>query len=454
MSVTKWQKDIMDLGELYRVGGSVRDELLRVPYGGEDVDYLVRGVPPDQLLEVLSRHGKVALVGRSFGVYKFQPADEDHDIDIAYPRKEVSTGPKHRDFRIKTNWQLPVEDDLGRRDFTINAIAQRVNDGQIIDPHGGREDIGSRRLRMIFVEAFEEDPLRILRGVRFATRFSLVIESETLDAMKGAAKLLDTLSGERLQDEFDKLFRQCDKPSAGLDCLWKLGALAVVLPELDRCVGVEQNEYHPDDVYWHSLKSCDEAPRDNLVVRWAALLHDLGKVDKKQTVEDKEAEGPGEKVVFYGHETVSAEMAGRILARLRYSTDFIRDCVALVANHMFFFSPDWNPATVRRFIRRVGAERLDDLFLLREADSRSRSRNQEIDRLEELRRRVEDELDAERAFRICDLAIDGSDVMSVLGLKEGVEVGRILKEIFELVTDEPSLNDREKLLDLLREQYR
>jgi len=173
----------------------------------------------------------------------------------------------------------------------------------------------------------------------------------------------------------------------------------------------------------------------------------------RQQQEPGEDEQGGEKIVFYGHEMLSADMTQRILGRMRYSNDFIRDCATLVANHMFFYSADWNPATVRRFIRRVGRDRLDGLFLLREADNRSRARDEDAGKLEDLHRRVQAELDAERAFKIGDLAIDGKDVMSVLGIDEGEQVGRILKEIFETVTDTPSLNDREQLLNLLRDKY-
>lgn len=445
-----WQAELASTGELYRVGGAVRDEIMGVPHRAEDVDYLVRGLTPRRLQRILGKWGRVLLVGKSFGVYKFRPEGSRVEYDIAFPRKELSTGPGHRDFHIQRDGSLPVEEDLRRRDFTINAIAQNVIDDSIIDPLDGRKDIDERVLRMIFPEAFTEDPLRILRGVRFAARFALEIEEGTLQAMGEASSLLDTLSGERVGDELNKLLTQCDRPSDGLERLREVGGLSVILPELDRCHGITQNEYHPDDVFWHTLKTVDQAPKDNLRVRWAALLHDLGKVDTKTTVSEEEGE---ERVVFYGHEAVSTDIARRVLKRLRYGRDFIDSCAALVANHMFLYRPEWTRATVRRFIRRVGEDNLSDLFALHEADMLSRGNREEVVRTRELRDRVETELASEQALKIEDLQIDGGDVMRELGLPEGKRVGEVLRELFERVLDEPELNTRERLIEILREGY-
>jgi len=450
MTLEKWQQEIMERGELFCVGGVVRDELLGLGSAGEDIDYLVRGLPPDELERILSAHGGVVFVGKAFGVYKFKPPTRTREIDIGYPRTEVSTGPGHRDFTVDWDWRLPVEADLGRRDFTINAIARNLADGRIIDPHGGARDIEHRVLRMVFPGAFREDPLRILRGIRFAARFSFRIEEQTYVAMGEGVPLIDTLSAERIQEEFTKLLTQCARPSEGLSTMQRIGVLARILPELDRAYGVTQNEFHPDDVFWHSLKSCDEAPRSNLVVRWSALLHDLGKVDKKQVI----AEEGSEKVVFYGHEAVSAGIAGEVLRRLKYGNDLIERCMLLVETHMFLYRREWNRSSVRRFIHRVGEENLEDLFLLRKADCLSRGKTDELDALEDLKVRVETERREARAFKLADLAIDGEDVKTVLGVDEGPEIGRILQVLFEAVLDDPGLNTRERLLGLLGEKFK
>ncbi|UCG53666.1 MAG: HD domain-containing protein [Candidatus Latescibacterota bacterium] len=450
MGLTPWQKELVAAGELYHVGGAVRNQMMGTAGADDEVDYLVRGLPPKDLERILQRHGRLVLVGKSFGVYKFKPRRGKGDIDIAYPRTEISTGTGHRDFRVRWDWKLGVEADLGRRDFTINAIARSLNDGRIIDPCGGADDIKRRILRMVFPDAFREDPLRILRGVRFATRFSLEIDDTTLEAMKESAQLVDTLSAERVQDELNKLLTQCDRPSDGFSLMHTIGVLAHILPELQRGVGVTQNEFHPDDVFWHSVKSCDHAPKDNLIVRWAALLHDLGKVDMKQVVEE---EGKEPKTVFYRHEQESATIASDVLKRLRYSNDFVKRCVHLVESHMFFYREEWSRGTVRRFIRRIGEENLDDLFDLRRADCRSRDEDDKVGKLAELRARIDVEIYEEKAFKLSDLAIDGGDVKEVLGIEEGPEIGRILREVFEMVLDAPGLNTRETLRGILSEKY-
>lgn len=446
-----WQRALVERGELYRVGGSVRDELMGIPHLKKDVDYLVRGVEPEELVRVLTGYGRVVLVGKSFGVYKFRASGEGFDHDLAFPRRETSTGSGHRDFDVKWDPNLDVATDLGRRDFTINAIAKNVRDESVVDPFGGAKDIEARVLRMIFERAFEEDPLRILRGVRFAARFALAIETKTENAMRAAVKLVSSLSAERIQEELTKLMLQCAEPSQAFASLRELGVLALVIPELDRAFGVEQNEYHPDDVFWHSVKSCDQAPADNLLVRWAALLHDLGKVDAKRTV--REDDSPP-RVVFYGHEKLSAEMAEKVLNRLRYSNDFVRRCCHLVEHHMYYYQPEWNRSTVRRFIRRVGEDNLDDLFALRHADLMSRGLDDRAGGVAELRRRAREEIAAEDALRIEDMAIDGNDVMDVLGIGPGERVGKILAEIFERVIEDPGLNHRDALLEILNTGYK
>ena len=450
MTLEHWQQEILEKGELYCVGGDVRDELFGVQNIDFDIDYLVRGISPEDLEKILNKHGRVAFVGKSFGVYKFKPPDATQEIDIAYPRTEISTGTGHTEFDVNWDWTLPIEEDLGRRDFTINSIAKDIKDGRLVDPYNGRRDIEDRVLRMVFGGAFLEDPLRILRGVRFAARFSLRIDEATKQSMKDAASLVGTISAERIQEEFTKLFTQCDCPSKGLAMMQEIGVLEHTIPELSRGFGVEQNEFHPDDVFWHSLKSLDKAPRSNLLVRWAALLHDLGKVDKKKTVEDGNG---GEKVVFYGHEKESAEIAKSILDRLRYGRDFVRECVHLVENHMFLYRDEWNRGTVRRFIQRIGKGNLDDLYALRAADCLSREQTEELERLDALRKRVADEIKNDDVFKITDLAIDGGDVIRVLGVEPGSEVGRILHEVLEEVLDDPGLNNKDRLVKLLEEKH-
>jgi putative nucleotidyltransferase with HDIG domain len=330
----------------------------------------------------------------------------------------------------------------------MNAIAERVPDGERCDPFGGAQDITQRVLRMIFPAAFEEDPLRILRGARFAARFDLTLDPATRERMAAAAPLTATLSPERVQEEFTRTLAQCSRPSVAIDLLRGIGVLSVWLPELARCAGVTQNQFHPDDVYWHSLKTCDLAPADNLVVRWAALLHDTGKVDARQYITDAH----GERVVFYGHEDFSAEMTVAVLERLRYPKSVVAACRHLVREHMYRYAPEWKDATVRRFIRRIGIEHLDGLFRLREADSRSRDLTAELVALSELRARVATEMAGAGTLHIRDLALNGNDVMRILSIGPGEEVRRSLESLLERVTETPSLNTREQLTRILLQE--
>jgi tRNA nucleotidyltransferase (CCA-adding enzyme) len=446
MNIPEWQQEILDAGELYRVGGAVRDELLGLSGRGHDTDYLVRGMAPDQLEKLLGRFGRIELVGKSFGVYKFIPNTGGETFDIAFPRTERSSGPGHRDFDVNWDWRLDIETDLGRRDFTINAMARDVRDNRLIDPHGGRKDLERGLLRMLFPRTFEEDPLRILRGVRFSTQLDMRIDTPTESEMAAGAGLIGELSAERIQEELTRILTDIERPGEAFLLMRRLGVLLEILPELDRCAGVEQNEYHPHDVFVHSLRTCDKAPRHNLLVRWAALLHDIGKVDSKKSVEDEKL---GERVVFYGHQLISADVAARVLHRLRYPNSFVKNCENLIRCHMFNYESGWKPATVRRFIRRVGEENLEDLFALRDAETRSRDMQ---DDLLELKIRIRHELDHSHTFRQTDLAVDGRDVMRECGIAAGPEIGVVLSELLEAVLDNPELNTRDLLLKRLRER--
>jgi poly(A) polymerase/tRNA nucleotidyltransferase (CCA-adding enzyme) len=297
---------------------------------------------------------------------------------------------------------------------------------------------------MLFPETFNEDPLRILRGVRFGIQLGFIIDPDTEKCMADGAGQLVSLSAERIQEEFTRLLTDCDQPGPAFILLRRLGALVHVLPELDRCAGVEQNEYHPHDVFEHSIRTCDQTPRHNLEVRWAALLHDVGKVDSKQTVCDEKL---GERVVFYGHQLKSAELAVEILRRLRYSNVFIRRCENLIRFHMFSYESSWKDSTVRRFIRRVGEENLDNLFILCEADARSRDRQYDLDGLKD---RIRQQFEQKNTLKLADLRVNGSDVIDECGVEAGPEIGLILSELMEAVLDDPALNKRETLLEILR----
>jgi tRNA nucleotidyltransferase (CCA-adding enzyme) len=435
-----WERHLLDVCDLYLVGGTVRELLRGTGAGSIDEDYLAAGIEYDDLVSRLERFGSVNLVGKSFGVIKFTPPSR-RTVDVSLPRTEFSTGTAHRDFSVKFDPHLPVEKDLERRDFTINSMALHLGTHALVDPLGGRSDLARKLLKANRRDSFLEDPLRILRGVQLMARLGFAVEEETRADMRKHAALLGSVSAERVRDELHKMLELAGEPSRGFVLMHEEGILPFVLPELDATFGEEQNEFHPDDVFMHSLKSCDRA-RPELHLRWSALLHDIGKKEMKRVVDGR--------TVFYRHEEASARDADAILERLRCTRDLRRKVVSLIEHHMFNITDEWSDAAVRRFIVRAGRENLEDLLALREADGLSRGDTSVIAQNAAIRRRFERVLASEAAFKMKDLAIGGADIMEALGIGEGPEVGGILKRLFEAVLENPEENTRERLLALVR----
>lgn len=440
---------ILPAGSLFSVGGRVRDEvrakLEHIGGSRKDLDYVVTGLTPDDLRGRLERIARVDLVGASFSVFKVTL--NEATVDVALPRKERSTGPLHRDFDVHGGPDVSLEDDLARRDFRMNALARAIPSGEIVDPCEGVADIEARRIDIMSETAFEEDPLRMLRAAQFAARFEYRPTPRTLAAMKEAAGLAGSISGERVADELTKLLVRARRPSIGFEILRSTGVLNVIAPELTEGVGVEQNEWHAYDVWRHAMATVDAAPRGDLVLRLAALLHDVGKPRTKQ--------GPH----FYRHEQVGADMAAELLRRMRFSNEIVGDVSHLVRQHMYAADPELTDAALRRSIRRIGPEHLDRLFELRHADIAGSGLPKRDGANEQFEQRVRTELARKPAFSIGDLKIDGSDVIASMvrhgaaphGFHGDERVGTLLRRLFEQVTDEPERNEREKLLTLLDE---
>ena len=423
-------------GKIYEVGGSVRDSLIDPDIEIKDRDYLVTGIPYDQLADILRDFGRVDLVGKSFGVIKFTQRGTRNTVDIVIPRKEISTGAAHRDFRVDYDPDLPVEDDLKRRDFTINAIARAIPSGEIIDPYGGREDIGEKIIRIVFPDSISEDPLRTLRGAQFAARFEFEIEPETLQKMKESAHLIDTVSPERISEELNKMLLKADKPSIGFRYLLEVGILERIMPYLARCVGVEQpGGYHKWDVFDHTMVCVDNAP-EKPNVRLAALFHDLGKPDTRELVENG--------ATFYGHDRLSTKMAVELMRNLKYSNELIDQVEILVEKHMF--SDLAGEKGIRRLIKAVGTELIYDLLDLRRADIIAQGMGQDPAEVDDFEAKITSEIEKKSPFGVKDLAINGNDLMEGFGLEEGPLIGQVLNELLEIALDEPKMNTREILL--------
>jgi poly(A) polymerase/tRNA nucleotidyltransferase (CCA-adding enzyme) len=422
----------------YAVGGGVRDLLLGREVKEWDVATDAR---PSVVLEAFPHtvptgieHGTVTVVVGEDKVEVTTFRRDSEYIDARHP-KEVF-------------FSTDVGEDLARRDFTVNAIAYRPVDGDVRAAEGAFKDLATGTIRTVGdpVERFREDGLRPLRAIRFACQLDFDIENRTFGSIVGVLDRVSLVSLERVRDELMKVLK-CEKPSRGLDLMHQCGLLAMFLPELDGSVGVAQNEFHAYDVYWHSLCTCDAVPREKPLVRLAALLHDVGKPSMKE-----EHDG---RVTFYNHQHVGAGMVASVMDRLRFSSVEREYVVRLVDNHMFDYHSNWTDGALRRFVRRVGIDAVADVFDLRIADYLGNGLRQGFPHyLEEMRARIDKILEEDSALTEADLAIDGNDVMRELGVGPGREVGAALRELLELVLDEPALNSREELLARLRQMRR
>jgi tRNA nucleotidyltransferase (CCA-adding enzyme) len=416
----------------YVVGGCLRDALL----GREPADWDLTTDARPELVQGLFHH---ALYENRFGTVAVRLGGAEYEI-TAFRRDAAYTDFRHPD---SVEFGDSIEEDLARRDFTVNAMAWGAKAGEepaYVDPHGGRDDLERRVLRAVGDpdRRFGEDALRMVRAVRLAATLEFEIDPETLAAIGRNAELASHLSGERVLAELRKLLAAA-RPSIGLRLMADTGLLAVVAPDLARQRGLSQNKIGGEDLWDHTLRTVDASP-NRAVVRLACLLHDVGKPD---TLADGH---------FYGHETVGAQAARDYLAGLHAPRDLQERVAHLVANHMFMYEPNWSDSAVRRFIRKVGPGCVDDLLAVRAADNEGSGLPADGGHLAELSARIGAELAANVVLGRGQLAIDGNDLQAELGLPPGRLVGRILNELTERVVAEPALNDRAILLDLAREQ--
>lgn len=422
--------------EAVAVGGGVRDALL----GREVIGFwdLATSATPQEVTRLFPHavptgieHGTVTLP-EPHGVIEITSYRTDHGYSDARRPDEVRFG-------------VDLLTDLERRDFTVNALVYVPADGLLLDAVGGFADLEARLLRAVGdpVQRFREDALRPLRGARLAAALEFAFEARTLAALAAAADLVPKLSAERVRDELAKMLA-ARKPSIGLEVLRTSGLLALVLPELDATYGVTQNRHHVFDVYGHTLRAIDAAPPTNAIVRWAALGHDLGKPSTRALREDGEA-------TFHGHPQAGAEITDAMLERLRFPRAERAAIVHLVREHLFDYRPEWTDAAVRRFVKRVGLDAMEDLFTLRAADAAgTRVGTPDLSNLDAFRARIEQVLAAKPALSTRELAVDGHVLMAALQIPPGPRVGAILEALIERVLDDPALNTKERLLDIAR----
>ncbi len=450
--------------DAYTVGGAVRDELAGVD--SKDADFLVPGVDIAGLRAALEPHGRTEelnVAGRAVGV-RFYPADRAlrrkvrSGIELAPPRREVSTGPGRHDFEIVVDPTATVEDDLRRRDFTINAMARRLADGALLDPFGGRADLERRVLRTVSKASFAEDPLRLVRGLRFVSQLDLEPDEETLRQMREEADAVRLVSGERIGGglspdglgELSKLLLGA-RPLKALRLARDTGVLVALLPELEPSIGFDQeSSHHGLTVDEHSFATVQAAAdlQMPLRIRLAALFHDAG----KPLVAWRGRDG---RLHYYArpgrsersHEQAGAELTGAALSRLRYPNDIRHRVVQIVRHHML--TPKGDAARARRVLARYGDELTFDLLDHKEADLRGKRAAgepppaEDLAELEAFRKLVAGELAS--PHRLNDLAVSGTDLLG-LGYAPGPALGHTLRTLLAEVVQDPSLNTREALL--------
>lgn len=418
-------------GRALVVGGTVRDLLLGRE-GDRALD-VATSLRPD---EVRTRFERVEPLGEAHGTVLVR--HEGAEIECTTFRREGSyEDARHPD----TVWfTLDPLEDLDRRDLTVNAMAFDPESGLLLDPHEGALDLERRRLRAVGDARvrFHEDALRPLRVARFAAVLEFEVEAKTRRAMGSALERSARIASERVRVELEKLMR-APEPSVGLELLRESGLLALWLPEVAACRGVPQNRFHAHDVYFHLLHSVDAARPDDPIVRWAALLHDIGKPATR-------AEKSGGEGTFHGHERVGAELADTLLRRLRFSNEVREEIVHLVREHMFDYRPGWSDAALRRWLRRVGVGHVARLFDLRIADCLGNGRKGFPLYLDAMAARVDALLAQSIALDVSDLAVDGRDVMRELSIEPGPRVGEVLERLLEAVLEDPEVNRRDALL--------
>ena len=417
--------------EAFVVGGCVRDALRGVDPQDWDV---ATSAKPEEIQRLFRR----SLYTNRFGTVVVSSGA--HEIEVTTYRLEAGYADHRRPDEVAFTESL--REDLARRDFTMNAMAWRPTPagGELVDPFDGRADLSAKVVRAVGEPAarFSEDALRMLRAVRFASVLRMRIEPRTADAIQANAGLAAALSGERIQQELNKILL-AERPSTGVRLLSDLGLLAVLCPELEVCKTIPQDKAVAQDVFEHSLITVDATPA-TLVLRLAGLFHDVG---KPETFADGH---------FHQHEFVGEAIARRVLRRWKYPKDVGGAVAHLIRHHMFWYQTDWTGSAVRRFIRKVGLENIPDLFELRKADNiGSGARSPRMYALDALWTRVQEEIERSTAFSPSDLAIDGTDVMTELAIPPGPEVGRVIRAVFERVLDDPDLNERGRLLALVRE---
>lgn len=436
--------------QAFLVGGAVRDSLLKKSCSDYDV---ATNATPQQVMALFKHviptgiaHGTVTVLfcGKKIEVTTFR-TDGDYS-DGRHPGTVA--------------FATTVEEDLSRRDFTVNAIAASLENGLICDPFQGRIDLKKGTIRAVGspAERFSEDGLRPIRAIRFASKLGFQIHPATLKEIPHSLDTVKKISIERFTDEFSKILLT-PKPSEALFLMEQTGILEIFIPELCRCKFCHQGGFHSFDVMTHLFYAVDgiahflqgsdvnDDERRNLAL--AALFHDVGKPQcAAPSREDTSRQ------TFYGHENLSSKITATILTRLRFPNATQKRVCLLIENHMFSYEPCWSDAAVRRFLSRLNLSSnpgiLNSLFDLRRADAFALENHpQTCKNLDEFEIRIDRILSQDGALSLKDLEINGKDLIQ-MGITDGIKIGWTLSELLNTVLDSPDMNQREKLLNLAK----
>jgi putative nucleotidyltransferase with HDIG domain len=427
--------------KIYVVGGAVRDLIIKKD--SDDWDFTTNATP-EEILKIFPD----GFYDNKFGTVGISHESSPHPFEITTFRHESGYSDQRRPDKVI--WGKTLEEDLKRRDFTINALALKKQEGtkngyELIDPDPGQKDLAKKLIRAVGEpsERFSEDALRMMRAVRIAAELNFSIEKKTLEAIKTNAKLINKIAKERVKDELIKILAS-PTPYEGIVIFRKVGLLQEIIPELEKTFGVEQKSpgrHHVHDVGTHSFLSLKNCKSTDPIVRFATLIHDIGKPQTYKKI-------PNGTITFYNHEVVSTKIARRISERLKLSKKQSEKLITLVRYHQFTVDERQTDKAIRRFIRKVGKEYIKDMLDLRVGDRLGGGAKETSWRLEEFKKRLIEV--QKQPFTIHDLKISGNDVMKELNIKPGPEVGKILEKLFEEVENKKIPNEKKALLVQLK----
>jgi len=429
--------------EIYIVGGAVRDILMGKIIN--DWDFTTNAIP-EEILKIIPD----GFYDNQFGTVGYMSPEFEKPFEITTFRSEQEySDARHPD---KISWGKSLKEDLARRDFTINAMAlsfvlgtkYKVLSTNVVDLYGGQKDIENKIIRAVRDpnERFSEDALRMMRAVRIATQLDFAIEEKTLQGINKNAPLINKIAKERIKEELFKIIAS-QNPYNGIILLQKSELMQEIMPEFEKCFGVEQKSpgrHHIYDVGNHLLMSLKNCRSTDTVTRFATLIHDIGKPQTYRKL-------PSGTITFYNHEMVSTKIAQNLADRLKFSKKEKDKLLTLVRWHQFSVDEHQTDSAIRRMLKNIGIDNMEDMLALRVADRLGGGARETSWRLEEFKRRLIEV--QKQPFTVADLKISGNDVMKELNIAPGPEVGKILNNLFEKVVNKEIENEKKVLLEMI-----